>query len=179
VRYSSRASASPPIHVRLAAILLTATVLSACLTTDRPSVADSARATMGAPVLPASGTWQDGDEEVRFATVVRDTITEVAEQITFGTDGIARRTVRIGPQGHLLSFSETRTQTAQATDRSPSTMEVEVMLEFAADSVVRRTKRVDGVAAPVREYEIAAARAHVAALLTQFATPRPTLPPRN
>lgn len=162
-----------------AVTLLMVASLSACLTTDRPAVSDSNRTRVGAPALPASGTWQDGDEQVRFATIVRDTITEIDEEIAFGTDGLARRTIRIGPEARLLSFTETRTQTAQASDRSPSRMEVELDLAFRADSAVRRSKRVDGVDAPVRDYEIAAARSHVTALLAQFATPRPTLPPRN
>lgn len=148
--------------------LLSATLLTACLTTERPAVSDSARQRTAAAALPASGAWQNGDEHITFTSATRDSLTEVTEQVTFGTDGTARRTLQLTPSGALRSFTESRSQTAQATDRSPTRMEVELTLTFFGDSATARAKRVDGTDTPVRDYEIDAARKHAADLLAQF-----------
>lgn len=159
MRYHSRACAP---------LLLSATLLAACLTTERPAVTDTARQSAGALALPAAGEWQNGDEHITFTTAARDSLTEVAEQILFGTDGTAQRTLLLAPSGALVRFSESRSQTAQASDRSPTRMQVELTLAFIGDSATTRTKRVDGADAPVRDYEIDSARKHAADLLAQF-----------
>ncbi len=158
--------------------LIAVMLCTACLTTERPAVTDTTRQALGTVSLPSTGEWQNGDEHVAFTTTVADSVIEVTEAVTFGADGTARRQFRIAPSGALLSFQETRAQTAQATDRSPSRMQVEFSLTFAGDSAVARTKRVDGVDAPVRDYEVTAARTHVTELLSQFAASRTTPPSR-
>lgn len=166
----SRTSAAWPL---LAVMLSTA-----CLTTERPAVTDTTRQAVGTVSLPSTGEWQNGDERVAFTTTVSDSVIEVTEAVTFGSDGTARRQYRIGASGALLSFQESRAQTAQASDKSPSRMQVEFSLTFAGDSAVARTKRVDGVDAPVRDYEVTAARTHVTELLSQFGASRTPPPSR-
>jgi hypothetical protein len=163
---------------RMPVLLLSATLLTACLTTERPAVTDSVRQRAISTALPAAGEWQNGDEQLTFTTVARDSVTEVTEQVTFGTDGTAQRTLQLGPGGRLLTYRESRSQTAQASDRSPSRLQVELSLTFAGDSATTRRKLVDGAEAPVRDYEIEAARKHVADLLAQFRAAGPTPPTR-
>jgi|APMI01.1.fsa_nt_gi hypothetical protein len=160
-------------------VLVAASLATACLTTERPAVQDTNRLAAGAVSLPTTGEWQNGDEHLTFTVTARDSVTEIAELMTFGTDGTARRTLQLDARGALRAFRELRSQTAQASDRSPTRMQVELDLQFLGDSVIRRAKRVDGVDTPVRDYEIAAARAHATALIERFATPRTPLPPRN
>ncbi len=160
-------------------LVLASTMTTACLTTERPAVQDTARLVAGALTMPASGEWQNGDEHLTFVATLVDSLTEVVELVTFGTDGTARRTLRFDARGALRTFDETRSQTAQVSDRTPTRMQVALALRFAGDSVVQRDKQVDGVAAPVRDYEITNARAHAAALLERFATPRTPPSPRN
>ncbi|MBY0488337.1 MAG: hypothetical protein K2R93_00735 [Gemmatimonadaceae bacterium] len=163
---------------RTPVILLLATLLAACVTTERPAAKDAARQRDEAIALPAAGAWQNGDERITFTTAPRDSLTVVTEQILFGTDGTARRTIELAPTGAVRTYTESRSQTAQASDRSPTRLEVELTLAFAGDSAVTRRKRVDGTDAPVRDYEIDAARKHVADLLAQFRPAGPTPPTR-
>lgn len=163
---------------RFLRLLPTACLATACLTTDRPPVVDTT-SQRGALALPASGDWQNGDEHITWVTKTRDSLTEVREQITFGTDGTARRTITLGASGALLHFVEARAQTAQASDHSPTRLQVEMTLAFRGDSVVQQSKRVDGVVTPLRPYDIDNARRHVTNLLATFAPARPPSTPRN
>lgn len=167
------------MRYRARSVLLLTTLTAACLTTERPAVTDTTRVVAGAVSLPATGEWQNGDEHLTFTTTSRDSTTEIVELVTFGADGTARRTLVLDARGALRSFRETRSQTVQASDRSPTRMQVELSLELANDSVATGEKRVDGVVTPVLDYEIATARAHAAALLDRFATSRPPSPSRN
>ncbi len=152
----------------LSPVLLSATLLTACLTTERPAVTDSARPSARVAALPSAGEWQNGDEHITFTAETRDSLTEVTEQVVFGTDGTAQRTLQLTPSGVLRRYTESRRQTAQSSSRSPTRMQVDLTLEFTGDSVTTRLKRVDGVEAPIRDYEIDAARKHAADLLAQF-----------
>lgn len=167
--------------VRTSALLLllaASLAATACLTTERPAVVDTALQ-RGAVPLPVSGDWQNGDEHITWVTELRDSVTEVREQVTYGTDGVARRTITLGTNGTLLRFVESRSQTAQASDRSPTRMQVEMTLAFQGDSLVQQSKTVDGVDTPLRPYEVENARRHVSDLLATFAPTRPPSTPRN
>lgn len=169
---SSRRIRQRGVVVLAGAVLLGGT--AACRSADRAGAnrADTVGASAGTSVsLPESGEWQNGDERLTFTATRRDSLTDVTELVTFGTDGTARRTFTVGPRGDLRAFTESRTQTVQAGDRSPTRMQVDWSFRVAGDSVVQRVKRIDGAPAEVRDYEISSARAHVRDLLAAMAPP--------
>jgi hypothetical protein len=121
--------------------------------------------------LPPTGTdanapvtVNDGDETLALTSDEQgDDVTLVATG-TFGTDGQVQHTIHTDTSGVVRSIEETRTQTAQASDRSPTTMRVTLILTFDGDRVVKSVKKVDGQERPVRPYEIDTARRRAALL---------------
>jgi hypothetical protein len=145
--------------------------LLACATAERPGAADSATAAT-TTVAPDTGDWSDGDERIAWSSdIVDGAITEITEQVTFGTDGRAERVLRFTPQGALTQFTETRTQTAQVANRTPAPMTVALRLAFAGDSVVSVSKTVDGADAPLQPYEIDTIKRHAAAIYAHLRQP--------
>lgn len=154
-------------------------VLVACAPADRPaSDSTSASTTLGAAIgTRVQGTWQDGDEAIDWTgTVEQGVLTTIAEQVTFGTDGKAERTLQFASDGNLSSYRETRTQTVQQPDRSPAPMTVQIELTFAGDSLAAQRKTVDGAETPIRSYEIDNIRRHASVILdhVRAMTPAPT-----
>jgi|JI8StandDraft_2_1071088.scaffolds.fasta_scaffold65549_2 hypothetical protein len=155
------------------AVLGAAAILSllACATGDQPPAADSAAA-VATTLAPDTGDWVDGDERIAWSSdIVDGAITEITEQVTFGTDGRAERILRFTPEGALTAYTETRTQTAQSPDRTPAPMTVQLRLEFAGDSVTSSSKTVDGADTPLQPYEIDAITRHAAAIYAHLRQP--------
>lgn len=145
--------------------------LMACAAGDRApnAAADSSAVAMAAA---DTGAWQDGDEQIAWSSnIVDGQITEITEQVTFGTDGRAERTLRFTADGALTAFREIRTQTVQQSAQSPTTMRVELDVTFAGDSVLSQTKTVDGAPATVQPWDIENIRRHAAATLQQLRLP--------
>ena len=87
--------------------------LVACAAGDRApnAAADSSAVAMA---VADTGAWQNGDEQIAWSSnIVDGQITEITEQVTFGTDGRAERTLRFTADGALTAFREVRTQTVR------------------------------------------------------------------
>lgn len=113
-----------------------------------------------------SGVLQEGDETIRWrSTEQAGVIVSISEQVTFGTDGRLERTLTYDSTGVLQQVRESRTQTVQHSDRSPSIMMVTIELSLAADSVTRASKQVDGAMGTVEPYEVDRIRRHAVAML--------------
>lgn len=157
--------------------------LLACVAGDKAPNAstDSAAATALAAAAADTGAWQNGDEQIAWSSnIVDGQITEITEQVSFGTDGRAERTLRFTADGALTAFSEIRTQTVQQSAKSPTTMRVELDVTFAGDSVRSQTKTVDGAPATVQPWDIENIRRHAAATLQQLRLPdSPATPNRD
>ena len=164
----------------LALALFTGALL-ACGGTDRAAsdstATSSANAASSAMATADSGALQDGDEDIAWTSNITDgAITEITEQVTFGTDGTAQRVLRFSKDGALMEYTETRTQVAQQSDKSPAPMTVTMGLTFAGDSVRTSSKTVDGASTPVRPYEVDNIRRHATTILERLRTPAA---PRN
>ena len=162
-------------------LALSAGALLACGGTDRAAsdstTASSAAAATATMATADSGAMQDGDENIAWTSNITDgAITEITEQVTFGTDGTAKRVLRFSKDGALLEYTETRTQVAQQSDKSPAPMTVAMQLTFAGDSVSTSSKTVDGATTPVRPYEVDNIRRHATGILERLRTPSA---PRN
>ncbi|MBL0938253.1 MAG: hypothetical protein IBJ03_05135 [Gemmatimonadaceae bacterium] len=157
-----------PARARLATLAVCAVFITACTSGDRAPADTTATATMSSD----TGAWQDGDEQIAWSSdIVDGNITEITEQVTFGTDGRAERVLRFTPSGSLTEFRETRTQTVQNSAQSPSTMRVELQVTFAGDTVVSQSKTVDGAPSTVQPYDLDNIRRHAAATLQQLRLP--------
>ncbi len=155
--------------------------LMACVAGDKaPNAATDSAAAM-ATAAADTGAWQNGDEQIAWSSnIVDGQITEITEQVTFGTDGRAERTLRFTADGTLTAFREIRTQTVQQSAESPTTMRVELDVTFAGDSVLSQTKTVDGTPATVQPWDIENIRRHAAATLQQLRLPdSPATPNRD
>ena len=160
------------------ALALATGVLLACTGTDRAQT-DSASAltTAAATAAADSGEMQDGDENIAWtSSITEGAITEITEQVTFGTDGTAKRVLRFSKEGALTAYTETRTQVAQQSDKSPAPMMVAMQLTFAGDSLTASSKTVDGADTPIRPYEVDNIRRHASTILERLRTPAA---PRN
>lgn len=155
----------------------------ACVAGDKApnATANSAAATALTTAAADTGAWQNGDEQIAWSSnIVDGQITEITEQVTFGTDGRAERTLRFTADGALTAFREIRTQTVQQSAESPTTMRVELDVTFAGDSVRSQTKTVDGAPATVQPWDIENIRRHAAATLQQLRLPdSPATPNRD
>lgn len=130
------------------------------------SAATAAATPPGDLASDLSGQWQEGDERISWREERTDgAITRITETATFGSDGHLSRDLRYTREGTLLTFSETRTQTMQSPDRTPSPMDVRVTLEMAGDAVVRSDKLVDGKPVALRSFEIDYVRRHAEQML--------------
>lgn len=171
---------SPSRRCRLLVLSVAALSLLACSKADRPDSMDSANAVTNAVTTAVSadtGDWADGDERIAWSSdIVDGAITEITEQVTFGTDGRAERVLRFTPEGVLTQYAETRTQTAQASDRTPESMTVDVRLTFAGDSLTSATKTADGADTALQPYEIDTIKRHAVAI---YAHLRQSTPARN
>ncbi|MCE2901489.1 MAG: hypothetical protein ACK6DP_03530 [Gemmatimonas sp.] len=148
--------------------------LLACSTAERHASADSGT-TAATAVMADTGDWVDGDERIAWSSdIVDGAITEITEQVTFGTDGRAERVLRFTPEGVLTQYTETRTQTAQSPDRTPAPLTVQVRLAFAGDSLTSSSKTVDGADTPLQPYEIDTIKRHAAAIYTHLRQPTPS-----
>jgi hypothetical protein len=160
-------------------LALSASALFACAGADRtPSDSAAAASASAATAATAdSGALQDGDENIAWTSnITAGAITEITEQVTFGTDGTAQRVLRFSKDGALTEYSETRTQVAQQSDKSPTPMTVTMRLTFAGDSVSTSSKTVDGAETPIRPYEVDNIRRHASSILERLRTPAA---PRN
>jgi hypothetical protein len=157
---------------------LAAGTLLACAGSDRTASDSTTAATASAAKATAdSGALQDGDENIAWTSNITDgAITEITEQVTFGTDGTAQRVLRFSKDGALTEYSETRTQVAQQSDKSPAPMTVTLQMTFAGDSVSTSSKTVDGTDTPIRPYEVDNIRRHATSILERLRTPAA---PRN
>lgn len=163
------------------ALALATGVLLACTGTDRAQTdsvtAMTTAAAAAATAAADSGEMQDGDENIAWTSSISEgAITEITEQVTFGSDGSAKRVLRFSKEGALIAYTETRTQVAQQSDKSPAPMTVAMQLTFVGDSVSASSKTVDGADTPVRPYEVENIRRHAATILDRLRTPAA---PRN
>lgn len=140
--------------------LLLASALAACTGEQRASDLASRHVAVGAD----TGSFTDGDEQIRWTRTTTDSGVVVSESLTFGTDGTGTRRVLFTADGVLRTFDESRTQTMQATDRSPAPMRVELRFTFEGDRATHGEKQVDGRPADLRDYESTNARRHADAL---------------
>jgi hypothetical protein len=152
--------------------------LMACGGAERTPYDSAATQTAAtAPAVADSGALQDGDENIAWTSRITDgAIAEITEQVTFGSDGTAQRVLRFAKDGALTEYSETRTQVAQQTDKSPAPMTVALQLRFSGDSVTASSKTVDGTDTPLRPYEVDNIRRHASTILERLRTPAA---PRN
>lgn len=146
--------------------------------TDSAADSTASSAALAVTGTPSEGQWQDGDEQIAWSSKIeRGVITEITEQVTFGTDGTAERVLRFTNTGVLSGYRETRTQTAQQTDRSPAPMTVQIDLAFEGDSVTSQHKTVDGVDTPIRPYEIDNVKRHARTIYEYLRAPAPAAAP--
>lgn len=150
--------AGVPLRKALAARALSLLVLVAslaCTSTDRAAVSDSAHpGASGTQRSARRGTFVDGDERSNWTlTTAADGSSSIEDDVRFGEDGQANRVFSFDKRGILVRATEQRSQTVQSGDRSPASMRVELIVDFAKAAPVAR-KMVDGVPRDVQSFEI-------------------------
>lgn len=126
-----------------------------------------------------TGTFADGDEQIRWTRASSDSGVLVSETLTFGTDGTGTRRLLFTTDGALRAFDESRTQTMQASDRTPTPMRVDVRFAFDGNRTIHAEKRVDGRATDVRDYESTNVRRHADAVRAVVWRTPPRTPPHT
>ena len=118
------------------------------------TTADTAAAAARAQV--DSGGYIDGDERVSWRRSTGTTAQFVFEETArFGDDGVAERRYILNDSLRLLRYTERRTQTVQASSRSPVTQQVSIEVEFDGDQVVQTsTRMVDGEVTVLAPFEL-------------------------
>lgn len=155
---------------RRAVVILGTLILTACMAGDRVPSSD----TLSAASIADTGTGLEGEEQIAWSSeVVEGNITEITEQLSFGTDGRAERILRFTPDGVLTEYREVRTQSASgSSDAASSTpSRVELTVQMAGDSVISHSRMVDGVATDLPPDDLAFIRRHAAATLQRLRLP--------
>jgi hypothetical protein len=130
-------------------------VVLACGGDAADTAADTA-AVPSARVEVDSGAFTGGDERVTWrrapGTIAQLVFEETAR---FGDDGVAERRYILNDSLRLLRYTERRTQTVQASRRSPVTQQVSIEVEFDGDQVVQTsTRMVDGEVTVLAPFEL-------------------------
>lgn len=153
---------------RRVGLVLSTLVLAACTSGDRMRPDD----TMSPATTADSGAVLEGEEQIAWSSeVVEGTITEITEQLTFGTDGRAERVLRFTPDGALTEYHEVRTQSAPDSAGLAAPTRVELVVRMAGDSVVSQSRTADGVATALQPDDLDIIRRHAAATLQRLRLP--------